>query len=202
MALHGAGGNVLHRVTWFGMFFSDRGPCETLAGQGKTSDSCGHPARRLSQRYPHAAPFSFFHRARRCLSFRQDEKKDRGAQCAVYRLQTGKRKRIATAVCALPRNDEQWGRDCTMKNLRVTAGFFMPGQVCGQKNRKKYFLLNQQKFLTLFVNYANIHKCVGAETGHRQSPQKSPDRRGFSALCVQPATTKERRNQCLLLTSW
>ena len=26
--------------------------------------------------------FSFFHRARRCLSFRQDEKKDRGAHCA------------------------------------------------------------------------------------------------------------------------
>ena len=30
--------------------------------------------------------FSFFHRARRCLSFRQDEKKDRGAHCADHQL--------------------------------------------------------------------------------------------------------------------
>ena len=30
--------------------------------------------------------FSFFHRARRCLSFRQDEKKDRGAHCAGHIL--------------------------------------------------------------------------------------------------------------------
>ena len=50
LALHGAGGNVLYRVTWFGVFFSDRGPCETLVGQRKTSDSCGHPACRLLQR--------------------------------------------------------------------------------------------------------------------------------------------------------
>ena len=99
LALHGAGGNVLHRVTWFGMFFSDRGPCETLAGQGKTSDSCGHPARRLSQRYPHAAPFSFFHRARRCLSFRQDEKKDRGAESAAA---AGGRKRRPLRSAAAP----------------------------------------------------------------------------------------------------
>ena len=59
LALHGAGGNVLYCVTWFGMFFSDRGSCETLVGQRKTSDSCGHPARRLSQRSPHASALFF-----------------------------------------------------------------------------------------------------------------------------------------------
>ena len=53
------------------------------------------------------APFSFLHRARRCLSFRQDEKKDRGAHCAGHRLQIGKRGRITTPVCALVRNDVQ-----------------------------------------------------------------------------------------------
>ena len=99
LALHGAGGNVLYRVTWFGVFFSDRGPCETLVGQRKTSDSCGHPAHRLSQRQPHSAPFSFLHRARRCLSFRAStEKKDRGAHYAANGLHTGKRKRLGPLV--------------------------------------------------------------------------------------------------------
>ena len=69
----------LHNDTWFGMFFSARSRSETLLGQVRRSDSCGHPAHRLSQRCPHAAPFSFLHRARRCLSFRAStEKKDRG----------------------------------------------------------------------------------------------------------------------------
>ena len=124
LALHGAGGNVLYRVTWFGVFFSDRGPCETLVGQRKTSDSCGHPAHRLSQRQPHSAPFSFLHRARRCLSFRAStEKKDRGAQHAANGLQTGTRKRIATAVCALPRNDAQdrTGNKETERIAQLTA---------------------------------------------------------------------------------
>ena len=43
------------------------------------SDSRGRKAYEKGQQHPRLAPFSFFHRARRCLSFRQGEKKDRGA---------------------------------------------------------------------------------------------------------------------------
>jgi len=38
---------------------------------------------------------------------------------------------------------------------------------------KKFFLLNQQKFLTVFVKYANIQKCVGKEKLRTKRAQKS-----------------------------
>ena len=51
--------------------------------------------------------------------------------------------------------------------------------------QKKFFLLNQQKFLTIFVNYANILKCVGVEEAAGESTQKAPAFPGFSVLCAQ-----------------
>ena len=38
---------------------------------------------------------------------------------------------------------------------------------------KKFFLLNQQKFLTVFVKYANIQKCVGEEITRTKQVKKS-----------------------------
>jgi len=38
---------------------------------------------------------------------------------------------------------------------------------------KKFFLLNQQKFLTVFVKYANIQKCVGEEKTRTKRIKKS-----------------------------
>ena len=104
LALHGAGGNVLYCVTWFGMFFSDRSPCETLVGQRKTSDSCGHPAYRLSQRCPHAAPFSSGPGADHLLFGKT--KRRWGAQYAGYRLQTDKKNGLPRPLAG-PRNDAQ-----------------------------------------------------------------------------------------------
>ena len=54
-------------------------PCPTIAMTSLVS----------VHRFSAWAPFSFFHRARRYLSFRQDEKKDRGAHCAGFILKTG-----------------------------------------------------------------------------------------------------------------
>ena len=48
--------------------------CQVSAGTGSDNE----------EGKPRSAPFSFFHRARRYLSFRQDEKKDRGAHGAGH----------------------------------------------------------------------------------------------------------------------
>ncbi len=74
--------------------------CSTIApGFEKSPDLRGDRLKAYRRETRVEAPFSFFHRARRYLSFRAStEKKDRGAHYAAYRLQTGKRKRIATSL--------------------------------------------------------------------------------------------------------
>ena len=59
--------------------YPDKRKCPTIAMTSLVS----------VHRFSAWAPFSFFHRARRYLSFRQDEKKDRGAQYAKNVLRTG-----------------------------------------------------------------------------------------------------------------
>ena len=60
------------------------GPCTRLAHRSISARTVSYTVRCC----PRLAPFSFFHRARRYLSFRQDEKKDRGAHYAGHILRT------------------------------------------------------------------------------------------------------------------
>ena len=66
------------------------------------------------------------------------------------------------------------------------AGFPKPAKPCGAGDfSKSFFLLNQQKFLTIFVNYANILKCVGVGEAVRETSQKALAFPAFSVLYAQ-----------------
>ena len=85
---------------------------------------------------------------------------------------------------ALARNDVLF-KVYTWKPAGRPAGFPHPAKPCGAGECRKFFLLNQQKFLTIFVNYANILKCVGVEEAAGESIQKAPVVPDFSVLCAQ-----------------
>ena len=73
----------------------------------------------------------------------------------------------------------------TSVRLREKSPQDLAAQPLARDFLKKLILLNQQKFLTIFVKYANIPKCVGIDSTERKDTQKSLFFRVFSVLCAQ-----------------
>ena len=118
----------------------------------------------------------------------KSKKKDRPKQ-AIYPCSTSTRKSVKTYE---PHSTERYATWCGR------GGYLSSPIRC-----EKFFLSNSQKFLTRFVKYANIYNCVGEDKKRANGLQKSANSGNLSAFGAHvPPTTKERRKQCLLLTSW